>query len=424
MRSPLADVAFLFLRLGVTGFGGPAAHVAMMEEEVVRRRRWLTAAEFAELLAAAQLMPGPNSTELAIHIGRSRAGPAGLVVAGLCFITPAALIVTALAWGYVRTGALPAAARMLAMLQPVVLAVVAQAVWTLGRATLTARPLVLVAVGAFAAALLGAEELLVLVAAGAAAAVAREGSVPASERAGWAAALPALSPGAGGAAVAAAAAAAGGAALALAPIFLLFLKTGAVLYGSGYVLLAFLRADLVVARGWLTETQLLDAIVVGQLTPGPLFTTATFAGYLLAGPAGAAVATLGIFLPAFLYVAASGRLLPRLRRSAAARAFLRGVAAASLALMAAVTVTLARGTLTGAVPAAIAGAALVLLLRFRVPASALLAGAAVVGLAVGALEAARPAPATLPRGTTRGQLSPVVHRVPVLAARPPAPQPR
>ena len=397
MRSPVADVALVFLKLGATGFGGPAAHIALMEEELVRRRRWLSAAEFTELLAAAQLMPGPNSTELAIHLGFARAGWAGLVVAGVCFIAPAALLVSALAWAYVRWGALPAATSLLAGVEPVVVAVVAHAVWSLARTAVATRALRAIAGVALALALYGVDELLVLVAAGVAAVLLRpraHGAAAGAERV--AGALLLTGPPAASVAGAAAAAATPGA------LFALFLKIGAVLYGSGYVLVAFLRAELVAGRGWLTEAQLLDAVAAGQMTPGPLFTTATFVGYLLAGGAGAALATLGIFLPAFLFVAVSGPLVPRLRASPAARAFLRGVAAASLALMAAATLVIARGALVDVATVLLAAVALLLMVRFRVGAGWLLLGGAAAGLALGA---ARGAPRPLARGSTGEQLT-------------------
>jgi chromate transporter len=414
MRPPLAEVALVFLKLGVTGFGGPAAHIALMEEELVRRRRWLSPEHFAELLAAAQLMPGPNSTELAIHLGYARAGWAGLLAAGACFIAPAALLVTALAWTYVRWGALPAVASLLAGLQPAVVAVVAHAVWRLAGTALPTWTLRAIALAALAAALVGIDEILLLVLAGAAALLLRprepgERAVAAGGRLAWAFALP-------GATAPAAAGAAG--AFGLGALFLLFIKIGALLYGSGYVLVAFLRAELVAERGWLTEAQLLDAVAAGQVTPGPLFTTATFVGYLLGGGAGAAVATAGIFLPAFLFVAVSGPLVPRLRASPAARAFLSGVAAASLALMAAVTVALARTALVDAPALLLGAAALVLLVRFGVPAGWVLLGAAAAGLALGAM---RPAPRRLARGSIRDQLSPVATCQVPQPARPPLP---
>jgi chromate transporter len=371
-RTPLSDVARVFLRLGVVSFGGPAAHVALMEEEIVRRRRWLTHESFLDLLGAANLIPGPNSTELAIHVGYARAGWPGLLVAGTCFIVPAAVIVAALAWGYVRYGSLPAIAGILAGVKPVVIAIVAQAIWNLGRGVLKSRAALALGISCVIAAALGANELALLAAAGVAmwAVVTwRRSSDDARPRAMGVMALSAL-PAVGSAPVA----------FTLGGLFLVFAKIGSVLFGSGYVLLAFLRADFVVRLGWLTERQLLDAVAVGQVTPGPVFTTATFIGYLLGGAAGAVVATIGIFLPAFVFVAASGPLLPMVRRSAGARAVLDGVNVASLALMAVVTIQLARPALAGPMGVALAIASAVALMRFRVSAAWLVLVGALVGL--------------------------------------------
>jgi chromate transporter len=371
----LAELARLFLRLGVISFGGPAAHIALMEDEIVRRRRWLTREEFLDLLGAANLIPGPNSTELAIHIGRVRAGWAGLFVAGACFIAPAALIVLGIAWAYVRFGALPAAARVMAAVAPVVIAVVIQAIVGLARTALRSRELVILGVAAVLAGMLGVHELVILLAAGGIMAIGRA-SIAARDGSRAATFVMTLASGES------LAGATGVGAVALTPLFLVFLKIGAVLFGSGYVLLAFLRADLVVRLGWLTERQLLDAVAVGQVTPGPVFTTATFVGYLLGGVRGAAVATFGIFLPAFLFVAASGPLLPRVRRSPVARAALDGVNVASLALMVVVTGELTRNALTGSVAIAVAVASAVALLRWRVNVVWLVLGGALVGLLV------------------------------------------
>jgi chromate transporter len=374
----LAEVARVFLKLGILGFGGPAAHVAMMEDEVVRRRRWLDREGFLDLLGAANLIPGPNSTELAIHLGHRRAGWRGLVVAGACFILPAFALVLGCAWAYVRYGTLPAAQGLLHGVKPVMIAVVAQALWGLGRVVARTRTVAAAALLSLLAAALGAHELLVLLAAGAGL-----GALAWSRRGGGART-------AAGLVVPLAAAPAGAAAAAAAPIglsslFLFFLKVGSVLYGSGYVLLAFLRADLVHRWGWMTEGQLLDAVAVGQVTPGPVFTTATFVGYVLGGLPGAALATLGIFLPSFLFVAASGPLVPRLRRSPVAAAFLDGVNAASIALMALVTAQLARAAVVDGATAAIALAAAVLLIRFRVSSAWLVPAGALAGLALTAL---------------------------------------
>jgi chromate transporter len=372
LRAELQALALLFLRLGTTAFGGPAAHVAMMEDEVVRRRRWMSREELLDLLGAANLIPGPNSTELAIHVGARRAGLPGLLVAGVSFILPAALLVTAIGWGYVRFGKLPAAEGLLAGVKPVVVAVVAQALVGFGRTAVRTVPLAVVAAVAGIAAALGTHELAILAAAGGALAAAR------AVRGGSAGGTSFPVPPAGALPLAAGAAAA--APFTISGLFLAFLKIGSVLYGSGYVLLAFLRSELVERLGWLGEAQLLDAVAVGQVTPGPVFTTATFVGYLLGGPAGAAAATAGIFLPAFVFVALSGPLVPRIRASPIAGAFLDGVNVASLALMAVVTVELARAAITSLATAALALASAVLLVRYRVGSSWLVAGGGAIGL--------------------------------------------
>ena len=383
----LRELAWLFFRLGTTAFGGPAAHIAMMEDEVVRRRRWLTREEFLDYVGATNLIPGPNSTELAIHIGRARAGWAGLLVAGTCFILPASLIVAVIAWAYVRYGTLPQAAGLLYGIKPVVIAVVVQALWGLGRTAIKTRALVAVGAAAVLGAVLGLNELLILFAAGAIMALSRAARGGHDVRNVLGMASPALlrehdaarSLGAGAVALAAAAAASP---VNLLLLFAVFAKVGALLFGSGYVLLAFLRADLVQRLHWLTEAQLLDAVAVGQVTPGPVFTTATFIGYVLGGSAGAGIATLGIFLPAFVFVALSGPLLPRLRSSAIAGAGLDGVNVASLALMAAVTGQLARAALVDVLTVTLALASAVLLLRYRVNSAWLVLAGAVVGLLV------------------------------------------
>jgi chromate transporter len=369
-RTRLRELAALFLRLGIIAFGGPAAHVAMMEDEVVRRRGWLTREDFLDLLGATNLIPGPNSTELAIHVGHRRAGFPGLLVAGTCFILPAAVIVTAIGWAYVALGWLPALGGVLRGVKPVVLAVVLQALWGFARTAVRTRWHAALAAGAALAAARGVHELAILAAAGVLAAAARRARAIA-----LALPLPALP---------LAAAATAPAPFSLAGLFLAFAKIGSVLFGSGYVLLAFLRSELVERLGWLSEAQLLDAIAVGQVTPGPVFTAATFVGYLLAGVPGAAVATAGIFLPAFFFVAISGPLVPRVRRSAVAGAFLDGVNLASLALMAVVTAQLGRAAVTDVPTAVLAVASAVLLLRYRVGSSWLVAGGALAGLALGA----------------------------------------
>jgi chromate transporter len=367
----LRDLALLFLRLGTTSFGGPAAHVAMMEDEVVRRRGWLTREELLDLLGAANLIPGPNSTELAIHIGHRRAGFPGLVVAGTCFILPAALLVSAIAWAYVRFGTLPELQGVLTGVKPVALAIVLQALLGFGRTALRGASRVVLALAAIAAAAAGGNELLILLAGGLAAMAERA----LRDRRGPVRLL-ALPPFALGAALPAAAVP-----FSLGTLFLAFAKIGAVLYGSGYVLLAFLRSEFVVRLGWLSEAQLLDAVAVGQVTPGPLFTTATFVGYVLGGGPGAAIATAGIFLPAFLFVAVSGPFVPRLRRSRLASAFLDGLNLASLALMAVVTAQLGWSALRSPLGVALFAVTALLLLRWKVNSSWLVLGGAAVGAA-------------------------------------------
>ena len=364
-RTSLAEIAGLFLRLGATAFGGPAAHIAMMEEQVVRERGWLTRERFLDLIGAANLIPGPNSTEVAIHIGYDRRGVPGLVVAGACFIVPAMVITGALAWAYVRYGARPEAAWLMYGLKPVSIAIVVQALWKLGRTAVRSWFLGAIGAAAVGATVLGVNELAILALAGALAAAPTLRSRPRASL-GW---LPL-----GGLTAASATS------FGLGTLFLTFLKIGSVLFGSGYVLLAFLRADFVDRLHWLTESQLLDAVAAGQLTPGPVFTTATFVGYVLGGTAGALVATAGIFLPAFVFVALSGPLVPRIRRSAVAGAVLDGVNVASLALMATVTVQLGRAALVDVPTAALALVSAALLVRFRISSLWLLALGAAVGV--------------------------------------------
>ncbi len=379
-KSALLELALLFLRLGTLGFGGPAAHIAMMEEEVVRRRQWLTRDDFIDLLGAANLIPGPNSTEMAIHIGHRRAGFPGLIVAGACFILPAALITATIAWLYVRWGTLPQARWLLYGIKPVIIAVVAQALWSLGRTAVKTPLLGVLGVLAVVASFAGIDELVILAVGGATVMLVGRKHTPDVDAT---APFPALAS-AVGAGAAASATVAGGSA-GLGSLFLAFAKIGSVLFGSGYVLLAFLRNDLVAERHWLTEQQLFDAIAVGQITPGPLFTTATFIGYVVRGGPGAAAATLGIFAPAFAFVAISGPLVPRLRRSKLAGAFLDGVNVASLGLMAAVSLQLARTALVDVPTIVMAVAAAVLLIRYKLSSAWIVVGGAMAGALVHAV---------------------------------------
>lgn len=370
----LREVASVFLKLGTTAFGGPAAHIAMIEDEVVRRRRWLNREQFLDYIGATNLIPGPNSTELALHIGHLRAGWAGLVVAGLSFIVPAALIVGALAWIYVEVGTLPAASALLWGVKPVVIAIVVQALWRLGQTAIRNIALGILAITAAIAAVAGMHELIVLAGAAVVAAiVSRSGRAHARRIALSIGVTTSVLTNAPALAYVSAAVAP----ISLWGLFLVFAKAGAVLFGSGYVLLAYLRADLVDRLHWLTETQLLDAIAVGQVTPGPVFTTATFVGYLLGGVSGAIVATVAIFLPAFVFVAMSGPLVPRIRRSPMAGAMLDGVNVASLALMAVVLWHLSRATFVDVPSIAIGIVSIMALTRGINSAWLILAGAAV-----------------------------------------------
>ena len=377
----LRELAVLFVRLGFTAFGGPAAHIALFEDEVVRRRRWLTHEQFLDLLGITNLIPGPNSTEMVIHIGHERAGVAGMVVAGVAFILPASCIVGVCAWLYVRYGALPQAEGILYGVKPVVIAIIAQALEALCRKAARTRLLMALGVLGAVAVFLGLGELETLVLAGTAMAfisAARTGI-----RQHWAGLTVLVA--VAGLTLAAILfgpswQSAGAKPFSPASLFLFFLKVGSVLYGSGYVLLAFIESDLVDRWQWITQAQLLDAVAIGQVTPGPLFTTATFIGFLLAGVTGAAVATLGIFLPSFLFVGAIGFLLPRMRKSVWAGAFLDGVNAASLALMAVVTLQLGVGTFRDPVSVLLAAASAFLLYRFKVNSTWLILGGAVIGL--------------------------------------------
>jgi chromate transporter len=365
----------LFLKLGITGFGGPAAHIGMMHDEIVKRRKWLSDQEFLDLLGATNLIPGPNSTEMAIHIGYLRAGWPGLITAGVCFIAPAMLIVMVLAAIYAQYGTTPQVTWLLYGIKPVVIAIIVQALWSLGKHAVNGWLTALVAGGVAALYFLGVNEIALLFGGGLIVMLAL--NLKRLRPRGMAAfLLPA-----GGLAILA---------QALVPfslplMFLTFLKIGSVLYGSGYVLLAFLRADFVVQYGWLTDQQLLDAISIGQVTPGPVLTTATFIGYLLGGTPGAVLATIGIFLPAFIFVAISNPWIPRMRNSAWFGGLLDGVNASALGLMGGVTWQLGRSSIVDPLTALIAVAALVLLVRFKVNSTWLIAGGALIGLLSAAL---------------------------------------
>jgi chromate transporter len=372
MDSSFVEVTLAFLKLGLTAFGGPAAHIGMFRQEFVQRRRWLSDERFLDLLGATNLIPGPNSTEMAIHIGFLRAGWPGLIAGGVAFTLPAMLIVLVLSWMYVQFGSTPQAGWLLYGIKPVMIAIILQAFWELGRKAVKDVLTAAIGISVIALYFLGFNELFLLFASGLILMLVqnwgqirnfRYRDVPV-----FLPFLPAL--------------AAASVPFSLPTLFLVFLKIGAILYGSGYVLIAFLRADLVTRLGWLTEQQLIDAITIGQITPGPLFTSATFIGYLLGGVPGALIATLGIFLPSYIFVAISNPVIPKLRQSPWAGSLLDGVIVASLGLMAAVSFQLSLVSLVDGLTIVIALVSFVLLLRFKLNATWLIIGGALVGLIV------------------------------------------
>ncbi len=357
----LLELAGIFLRLGVTAFGGPAAHIGMFHDEFVRRRGWLTDEHFLDLLGASNLIPGPSSTEMTMHIGYVRAGWRGLLVAGVCFILPAALIVMALAWVYQIYGATPAADGLLYGIKPVVIAVIGQAIWLLGRKAFKSRLLSAVGFIVFLLNLLGLSELGLLFGAALFVMIVQNVRRAPTVALVWLP-LAQIIP------------------VTLNELFLTFIKMGAVIYGSGYVLLAFLRTDLIERLGWLTDRQLLDAVAIGQFTPGPLFTTATFIGYQLLGVPGAIVATLGIFLPGFILVLITNPFIPKMRQSRWTASLLDGVNVAAIGLMAAVTLEIARAALIDPLTIGLTLSAAVLLIRFKVNSTWLILGGGIIGI--------------------------------------------
>jgi chromate transporter len=372
-NSPL-DLVLPFLKLGILGFGGPAAHIALMEAEFVGRRQWLTRTEFLDYLAACNLIPGPNSTEMAIYLGYHRRGRAGAVLAGASFILPAFFIVLAIAWAYVEFGALPQVRGLLAGMKPVILAIILTAGLKLGRSAVTGPATAVLAAAVFGLALTsGVDQVILMLGAGAALALARR------LRPALAALVPPIAfPGpAPGFEL--------GSFEFLGRLGLVFLKVGGLLFGSGYLLVSFLHQELVQGTGWLTERQLLDAVTVGQVTPGPVFTTATFIGYVLGvrygvGLAGAVVATVAIFAPAFILVLLTAPWVPKLRRVRLLADFLSGVNAAVVALILAVVVQLAPMTLVAPVAAAVFVISAGLLLFTRVDPTILIAVSGIAGL--------------------------------------------
>ena len=366
-------VAKLAAKLGTTAFGGPAAHIAMLRHEVVERRGWLDERRFLDLNSAASLIPGPNSTELVMHVGHDQAGRRGLLAAGLAFITPAALITLTLAVLYERYGATPTGESLLDGIQPVVLAIVAQAVVAFGRKSVTTPLAAVTAAAVVALYLLGVNEL-VLLAAGALFPLVVRWRPRREQVMGL---VPVWPSGLGVLPVVVEQGYSHG------QLFWTFLRIGAVLYGSGYVLVAFLRNEFVERLGWLTEQQLLDAVAIGQVTPGPVFTTATFVGYVTGGYLGALLATLAIFLPAFVLVGVTHGLVDRMRRSATLSRLLDGLNVSSTALMLAVLIVLARDALDGPLATVVTLAAAAALFTGRLGPTALIALGAVVGIGAG-----------------------------------------
>ena len=371
-RPALKEVSLLFLKLGAFSFGGPAAYIAIMQRETVRERRWIDDQDFLDLVGATNLIPGPNATEIAIHLGLKRAGWRGFLSAGVLFIIPGMLATMAIAWAYVQYGALPQVDWVLYGIKPVVIAIILQALWDLGRKAVKGWVTAVAGLAVVGLYLLGINEILLLFSGAAAVMLVYAGRRYWSKGAPAAAILPLLKlP-----SIAANAAAS----FSQLGLFLSFLKIGAVLYGSGYVLVAFMRSEFVTRLGWITNQQLLDAIAVGQATPGPVFSSATFVGYLVGRWPGALVATLGIFLPSFVFVAFLSRILPWTKKSPWVRSFLDGVNIASLGLMAGVTWLLGRAGVVDVFTAALAVLSLVLVIRFKVNSVWLILGGAAVGV--------------------------------------------
>ncbi|MCL1463674.1 chromate efflux transporter [Argonema galeatum] len=378
--SQLSDLAKLFFKLGAIGFGGPAAHIAMMEDEVVKRRQWIERSHFLDLVGATNMIPGPNSTEMAIHIGYIRAGWLGLIVAGVCFILPAVVITGGFAWIYVEFGTLPQVAPLLYGIKPAVLGVILNAIWRLGKTALKAPKLLIIALFVSLTLFLGLNEVVALLVGGLLGMIWLGGSDPGDPPPDQKTTT--IAAGLAGVGTLKLAATTGTAVAGGVPLWqlgLFFLKVGSVLFGSGYVLVAFLEGGLVQEYGWLTQQQLLDAIAIGQFTPGPVLSTATFIGYIIAGFPGAIVATVGIFLPSFFFVAALNPLIPRLRSSKWSAAFLDAVNVSSIALMAVVTAKLAAATLTDWQTVFIALVTAVLAIRYRLNAAWLVLGGGLIG---------------------------------------------
>jgi chromate transporter len=370
VRGSAGEVAVVFLKLGLLAYGGMAGLVAMMRREMVERRRWVGDQEFLDLLGICNLMPGPTAVEMSIALGYERAGWPALILGGVCFILPAVLMVLALAWAYVRYGMLPAAQWIFYGAYPVVIAIIADALWSLGRAAVKSTWLAALVVATIALYFWGVPIVAILF--GAALLAGAVAVATNRRKAITAIALPLLGAAAGASAAAP---------FSMLRLFLTFMKIGAVSYGSGYALVAFLRADFVDRLHWLTNQQLLDSVAIALITPGPVFAAATFIGYLKGGVAGALISTLGIFLPSFAFIAIVFPLIPKLKKSALARVVLNGLNAATVGLMAAVSWQLARGAILDVFTAVEAVAAFAILLRFKLNSVWLILGGMALGVA-------------------------------------------
>ncbi|TAH74852.1 MAG: chromate efflux transporter [Anaerolineaceae bacterium] len=367
----LKEIMLVFLKLGITAFGGPAAHVAMMEEEIISKRKWISKEKFMDFYGATNLLPGPNSTELAIHLGYERGGILGLILGGVSFILPAMLSVIVLAVIYGRYGELPEISGISYGIKPVVIAIILQALIRLTKSGLKNTPIIVVTIIVVILSFLGFHEILLLASAGVIIMlIENKKKLKLKQLPMFAAYFPIFTAGMN---------TSGGKHISLASVFLNFLKIGSVLYGSGYVLLAFIEADFVERLGLITSDQLIDAVSVGQITPGPVFTTATFVGYLIKGIPGAILATIGIFLPAFILVGALNRIIPKLRQSTWFGGFLDGLNAASLALMAVVNWKLGVSSIIDIPTAILAGISLLLVFRFKINSAWLILGGGLIG---------------------------------------------
>ena len=362
----MKEIALLFLKLGTIAFGGPAAHIGMMEDEVVNKRKWMDRQHFLDLVGATNLIPGPNSTEMAIHCGYHRGGLPGLIVAGVSFIFPAMLITTAFAWLYVSYGSLPAIEPFFYGIKPAVLAVILSAIYRLGQKALKGWKTGLIGAGVLIVSFAGISEVIAILAGGVIGMFWLYFSKQLQSEKILPAFVPislAIFPNFKALLITAAVAAAG--AITVAQIFWVFLKVGAILFGSGYVLVAYLDAELVNRLGWLTRRELLDAIAIGQFTPGPVLSASTFIGYQIHGLSGAVWATAGIFLPSFLFVLILNPLVPKLRKSRLTSCFLDAVNIGAVAIMVVVILKMGKDILLDWRATVIALQSLVLVFGFR-----------------------------------------------------------